>query len=520
MEDVGSGDYSRRFTWSAYSSAAGRVVDHTGHMKYVTMKLRYRLTTIVGEPLYDYVIGYNFQEGSSITFELPATPGGAPARGLTVRRSSGATPRVTQKSDTHLHVELPPAGFDLVGLYSSHFHLRSIEWGLDITRHEVTGSLRPGEWQLDFGATSSPHWSELYNTNQLATLSRDEAAKANRAKWNSLLAELGGKRPSGLFGRTLSTNNLMDRVKFSELHLSLWDLERYLTKHIPEVEPFLAGTRSPPPPPKGAPANAPASSSPVAKAPPPDWLRGPAPTSGKSTSGTAVPGFLSGTAPQPGSGTATAGRGALTPLASAADDAKVTKLPDRHRAILLVMDTSGSMSGDKLTQAKLGAIEGVRANDDPNTWFMLIRFGGDCSAGVSIAQRWTRDRPAMLAAINALRADGGTPLAPALTRAARELRAFARPGQAGVILLADGDNDDSCGTVAAAVGELTRAGARFHYETIGLGVSDAAAKDLRLIASSTGGSYTSAADAGEVRQSFRQSFANLRKFILDWSFKP
>ena len=230
-----------------------------------------------------------------------------------------------------------------------------------------------------------------------------------------------------------------------------------------------------------------------------------------------MPSFLAGTTgsvkPGPGSPDATAPK---VPT----DETRPAKLPDNHRAILLVIDTSGSMSGEKLAQAKLGASEGVRANTDPNNWFMLIRFGGDCASGVSVAQPWTRDRARLLAAINGLNASGGTPLAPALTRAASELRAFARPGQAGVILLADGDNDNVCGTVAAAVGELTRAGAKFHYETIGLGVSDEAATELRLIASSTGGSYTSAADAGEVRQSFRESFANLRKFILDWSFKP
>ena len=188
LQDFTPGNHSPPFTWDAYLPGAVRVTKHQGRLQYVTMKLRYRLTTIAGEPLYDYIIGYDFQEGSAITLELPGTPGGAPYRKLNVLRRAGATPRVTHKADTFLAVELPPSGFDLIELYSTHFTLTcGAPFYVHISRSETTGQLRSGEWQLDFGATSSPHWANFYNTNQLAIMTRDEAAKANRDTWKRLL---------------------------------------------------------------------------------------------------------------------------------------------------------------------------------------------------------------------------------------------------------------------------------------------------------------------------------------------
>ena len=184
------------------------------------------------------------------------------------------------------------------------------------------------------------------------------------------------------------------------------------------------------------------------------------------------------------------------------------------RGILIILDTSESMDGSKLEAAKAGAQEAIATGVGKGIQFKVVTFSGECSDPIRIVHDWSTDVKSVTTAIESLHAGGGTPLAPALEQVAEMMGREVEPGKGAVVLLADGENN--CGDVGSALARMSSKGLRFHHETIGLQVSGTAEADLRRIADATGGNYTPARDIGSVSSAFRQSFHNLRRFILDW----
>lgn len=227
------------------------------------------------------------------------------------------------------------------------------------------------------------------------------------------------------------------------------------------------------------------------------------------------PSDVNSTASSPPSWLRPSQSGAASPTTKASGSAQFDK---NDRAILIIIDISDSMNEDnKIAAAKQGAIEGIRSATGQGIWYSVIAFGGECDNGVRLVQGWTKTATNAVVAIGNLEANGSTPLAPAVEYSIDHLRRFVASGKGGVILLADGQN--SCGdsgAIQAALRRMKSFGLAVHYETIGVGVSSDAAEDLKAIAYSTGGSYTSAPSVSHIKGAFQSSFENLRKFILDW----
>ncbi len=196
------------------------------------------------------------------------------------------------------------------------------------------------------------------------------------------------------------------------------------------------------------------------------------------------------------------------------DTDKPTASKRSDRAVLIVIDTSGSMGGNKLQEAKAGAIEGIKTAVGKGISFKVVAFGGACDSGVRIVSDWSERPGPAIRAIDSLSAGGGTPLGPALKLGSQMLRRAVPTHKGAVILLSDGA--DTCGGVSPVLNWMSSQGIRFHHETIGVGVTGRAAADLKRIARLTGGNYTYAADASQIRLAFKESFRNLRKFIWDW----
>jgi VWFA-related protein len=104
----------------------------------------------------------------------------------------------------------------------------------------------------------------------------------------------------------------------------------------------------------------------------------------------------------------------------------------------LVLDTSWSMRGAKLEQAKEAALQFLEILE-PDDEGLVVTFAD----GVEIAQPLTSDRRLLAAAIEAAAAGGGTALYDAVWRTARLLDSF--DGRRVLVLLSDGRDEASSG---------------------------------------------------------------------------
>jgi Ca-activated chloride channel family protein len=104
----------------------------------------------------------------------------------------------------------------------------------------------------------------------------------------------------------------------------------------------------------------------------------------------------------------------------------------------IVLDTSGSMRGEKMERAKQSALKFLQILE-PQDEGLVVTFSDD----VVVAQETTRDRAALEAAIESATAEGGTALYDAIWRAARLLAGF--DGRRALVLLSDGRDEAANG---------------------------------------------------------------------------
>ncbi len=106
--------------------------------------------------------------------------------------------------------------------------------------------------------------------------------------------------------------------------------------------------------------------------------------------------------------------------------------------VVLVLDVSGSMSGEKLAQAKEGALQFIDTVS-VNTHVGLVTFSSTVNKAVPIAPVQT-NKFDLAASIERTQASGGTALYDAIKAALEMVDVYALPGEAirGVIVLSDG----------------------------------------------------------------------------------
>lgn len=161
-------------------------------------------------------------------------------------------------------------------------------------------------------------------------------------------------------------------------------------------------------------------------------------------------------------------------------------------SLLLLIDVSGSMSGTKLSSAKRAAVDTIRKAIKNRTEIAVLAFEGDCTSPINNSIGFTRDEKQLVAFVNGLSAQGGTPLATALeatNRFMQQHKSAASKTQM-ILLLADGDDD--CGGLDTVLRTLKQKNLLYRHETVGLEVSGAAQQQLQNIARQSGGKYHSA----------------------------
>lgn len=167
-------------------------------------------------------------------------------------------------------------------------------------------------------------------------------------------------------------------------------------------------------------------------------------------------------------------------------DAQVTPLSDETVSVLLAIDTSGSIRGDALDQAKVAALELLDVLPDTAS-VGVIGFGSDAE----VVSEPTTDRDETSAAIVGLEAQGGTALYDAAVLAAeRSLAADA--DRHAILLLSDGADSESEADLDAAAAVLAEGIDNFYVVSLQTAETDDEA--LGELADAAGGRVVAAQD--------------------------
>lgn len=156
-------------------------------------------------------------------------------------------------------------------------------------------------------------------------------------------------------------------------------------------------------------------------------------------------------------------------------------LADANADILLLVDTSGSMSGSKMGAARSAVMEFIGQLDYSRHQVGLISFSSD----VDLVQGLTANPRSLIRAVPNLGDDSGTNMLGAVMLADAEFAtARARPGaRQAVIILSDGRPNDGVAEINAYATAFRRAGRELY--TIGLG-QDVDRRFMRAIATEPG----------------------------------
>jgi subtilisin family serine protease len=189
--------------------------------------------------------------------------------------------------------------------------------------------------------------------------------------------------------------------------------------------------------------------------------------------------------------------GAVNPLRPVTD-------VQEDSAVVMVLDVSGSMSGDRIAAAKAAVNEQVRSVE-PGTLVgvRIYPFGDEtepgtnCSTGYPLVGVAPNDPTSTSAIVRRLRAGGDTPTAPAMRAAAADLEALG-VRSATIVLVSDGESNCG-GDPCEAARELAQSGI-FTIPTIGFQISEAGRAELECIADATGGTYADADDSDQLSE--------------------
>ena len=148
-------------------------------------------------------------------------------------------------------------------------------------------------------------------------------------------------------------------------------------------------------------------------------------------------------------------------------------------SVVLVLDNSGSMSGamSKLIEASKRLVDSLGANDE----CAVITFG----RGISVAQDFTTDKAQLKTVLDAMQANGGTPLFDASYEGCGLLQA--RSGNRHAVIITDGEDNTSTHTVDDVIAVANMVGARLH--TIAFDIGEQYQGVMRRMAVETGGVY-------------------------------
>ena len=181
-------------------------------------------------------------------------------------------------------------------------------------------------------------------------------------------------------------------------------------------------------------------------------------------------------------------------------------------AVVLVIDTSASMEGEKIVRAKAAADEFARAMR-PGDRLGLVAF----STRPQVLQNLTPNHEQVRNSISGLEASGNTALNDAIVQASRLLAN--EPAQRNLVVVSDGKDDGSTASLNQAIAAAKAA--RVFVDTVSLPGGEQDPEALRRLAQGTGGKAYEVANAEGLEQqlsSIRQSLAS--QYVVDMTLPP
>lgn len=186
----------------------------------------------------------------------------------------------------------------------------------------------------------------------------------------------------------------------------------------------------------------------------------------------------------PGTVRVDAGGRSLPATAAVAESGTTTTAP----TVLLVVDTSGSMQGQPMTEAK-AAVSTFLSSAPTETAIGLLRF----SSTPQLLVPPTTTRSTVLSAVSSLQPQGETSLYDAVVAG---LRSLGVAGDRRLVVLSDGGDTRSKTSLDAALAAAKKSGAV--VDAIGFNTSESVGAVLRQIASSGRGKVHQASSAAEL----------------------
>lgn len=178
-------------------------------------------------------------------------------------------------------------------------------------------------------------------------------------------------------------------------------------------------------------------------------------------------------------------------------------------SVALVIDTSGSMEGRPIEAAREAALAVVEALQDGDR-LTLVSFDSEARLVVESTEIDGGTREDLRERIEGMEARGTTDLARGLELALRDLERVLEPGVvARLVLLSDGVPNDAGPVIGLAMQAAARG---ITITAFGFGL-DYDATLLGSIAQTTGGSFHSIEDAGEIAPMFRAENARLQGVV-------
>ncbi len=188
---------------------------------------------------------------------------------------------------------------------------------------------------------------------------------------------------------------------------------------------------------------------------------------------------------------------------------KRTDLPKKNRETIFVIDNSGSMAGESIVQAKL-ALANALARLTPKDKFNIVRFDDTHEVVFPSAVDATRDNVATaLAFVNALEAEGGTEMLPALRTALIDSNAGDTDRIRQVIFITDG----AIGNEQQLFDAITTGRGRSRVFTIGIG-SAPNSFFMRRAAEVGRGTFTHIGNLSQVTRRMSAFFEKLENPVL------
>ena len=163
---------------------------------------------------------------------------------------------------------------------------------------------------------------------------------------------------------------------------------------------------------------------------------------------------------------------------------------ETQAGVVLLIDTSGSMAGRPIADAKL-AISNFIGEIGRGTRVALVRF----SSEVRVASGFTADRGRILDEVSALKATGETALYDGVVHAAKMMEARP-PEQRNIVLLTDGADTVSKSTLSRALVAARRADARIFG--VALKSEDFSGRSIEALTAKTDGRLLQTTDSSEL----------------------